>query len=382
LIKEGISQKANLFPDAPTDFSDLLQVVHGVIGVRTLCRLSNKIFLKVLKARLLELQEVENWKIYISQVLYDLHGIKFSPDVRLEEHQPIPDGPDARAAQPLDRRTAAQLMDFVMDMATKMPMKDLAKSELKATIDKMQQAIGSVKINAAMSYNLRNYTQFLKTSINPSHLYQAIKGNFELDSVPVASDYSQYANKGWYLLLGNIALTKFRSQKRVSAGPTDDLNIAASFFRLQLQFTSDSWETWYRLAQCFDFVLEEDVLWSADKLNNARSDLVHQQRSAIHCYTVAISTALRYADDSPETRSKISDMYTDFGMRIYASTREPFCSEALWADEFQRHFTSDWGMYKKPAHSDFNDVRAWKFASVLFKRAIVDKPNYWMYVVF
>ena len=201
----------------------------------------------------------------------------------------------------------------------------------------------------------------------------------QVDSLPVVTPESPLADKNWYFLMGMINLTKFRAQKRLGPGSqTDDLRVAATFLRLQLQFSGDFWETWYRLAQCFDHELEEEILWSADKINNHRPDLVRLQRSSIHCYVMALSTAYRTADDSFETAEKLSEMYFDFGMRVYSASREPFSMEAFYLDEFEKHMSGSDGMYKKPLHEELSRYRAWNYALALFKESLRERPSNWM----
>ncbi|KAI9740884.1 MAG: Histone transcription regulator 3 [Claussenomyces sp. TS43310] len=370
ILKEGMAQCRELFPTRDSDLADYMAVVHYSLGLRKMCKISNKIFLKMMKVELIRLKSVERIDDFLGQVLFDLYGLRLGVGVfELADH--------GCPVESLDRRTAFSISEMVIGRANQMSVKDLLKAEIRPTIEKMQQIIGAARSTPQMQHNLRNYTDYLKTSINPLRMIQASKGQVFVDSLPVSSPESPLAAKGWYFLLGMMALTKFRSQKKIAPGATDDLRVAATFFRLQLQFTSERWETWYRLAQCFDAELEEEVLWTADKLNSNRSPLVQLQRSSIHCYIMAMSTAMRGADSSFETSSKLSDMYHDFGLRVYSSSREPFAMEAFYLDDFQRHFSGAQGMYKKFAHPEMSRYRAWRYAASLFTRAAVEKPNFW-----
>ena len=107
---------------------------------------------------------------------------------------------------------------------------------------------------------------------------------------------------GWHFLMGNIALNKFRSQKRLTQGPTEDLNFAQAWFLQDLEYSVERWETWYRLAQANDTQLEESVSWNADKMNSNSVKLVNCQRAAINCYTMAVACAIRDADAAPDRR--------------------------------------------------------------------------------
>jgi len=372
MVKEAMSQNLDIFLTPDNDLADYLALVHFSLGLRKCCKASNKIFLKMMKVELIRLKHVERWEDYLGQVLYDLYGIRLGVGTYLLDEHGCP-------TEQLDRRTVLNIADQIIIIANRMPIKDLLKHELRGTLERMQTAVGPTKSSPQMQHNLRNYTEYLKTSIRPSDMYRAWKGQVQVDSLPVVTPESPLADKNWYFLMGMINLTKFRAQKRLGPGSqTDDLRVAATFLRLQLQFSGDFWETWYRLAQCFDHELEEEILWSADKINNHRPDLVRLQRSSIHCYVMALSTAYRTADDSFETAEKLSEMYFDFGMRVYSASREPFSMEAFYLDEFEKHMSGSDGMYKKPLHEELSRYRAWNYALALFKESLRERPSNWM----
>lgn len=372
LVKEAMTQNLDLFPTPESDLADYLALVHYSLGLRRSCRSSNKIFLKMMKVEMIRFKNIERWEDYLGQVLFDLYGLKLGVGTYLLDDHGCP-------TENIDRRTVLNIMDQVIQLANRIPMKDLLKHDLRTTIEKMQTAVGATKETTQMTHNSRNFTEYLKTSIRPINFVKAWRGQITLDSVPVHTADSQMAQQGWYFLLGMINLAKFRSQKRGNYGtPIDDLQVAATFLRIQLQFDANHWETWYRLAQCYDLELEEEVLWSTDKLNNHKSEIIKLQRSSIHCYVMALSMAMQYADASAGTAEKLSEFYFDFGMRIYASLREPFSMEAFYMDDFEKHMSGAQGMYKKLLHEEMSKFRAFSQAARLFKKALVDSPNKWM----
>ncbi|KAI9644608.1 Histone transcription regulator 3 [Ciborinia camelliae] len=371
MVKEATTQNRDLFLTPDNDLADFLALVHYSLGLRKCCKASNKIFLKMMKQEMSRLKHIDKWEDYLGQVLFDLYGIKLGVGTFLLEDHSCP-------IEPLDRRTVMNIAEQVISLANSMPMKDLMKHELKPTIEKMQTAVGEPKGTPTMLHNSRNITEYLKTPIRPLDMYLAFRGQAQIDSISVHTPESPLAEKGWYYLLGMLALTKYRSAKRVSAGSqTDDLKFATYFMKLQLQYTVDNWEAWYRLAQCYDLELEEEVSWSADKMNNDRPGLVRLQKCSVHCYIMALSTAMRCADGSFGTAEKLSDMYHDFGMRLYASSREPFSMEVFWVEE-EKHMSGSEGMYKKMPFEEMSPYKLWKYASELFKRSLMDRPDFWM----
>ncbi|CAG8233081.1 unnamed protein product [Penicillium salamii] len=375
MFMEAVSQNKDTFSDPLEDRIHFLRCVHNALGVRSMCRYSQKKFLKLLKAELFGLNTQGDYEFDTSQLLLDLHGIKFSPFDGTVDHGCPP--------EKLDRPTAIMMIDFVLQQANKMNMKDLSKSELKPTIEKMQQAIGPAKANSStpqLTFNRRIINAYIKTAINPTHLLRAVQGITELSTTIVPTENAKIAAKGWFFLLGHAALTKFRSQKRITPGSTSELDDAITYFRQDLDHGTERWESWYRLAQTYDSKLDEEITWAADKINNNRADLATLQRHAIHCYTMAISTAIRTADPTAETRDMMSDLYSDFGLRIYASSREPLSMGAFSVAEFPRHFSSEESqqMYKGMPFKEMSLYSAWNFASNLLKRATGDKTKRWM----
>lgn len=381
VLKVGITQNKTVFPKPENDLADYLAAVHQVLGLRKCCKASNKIFLKMMRVELLKQKNIENWEDYLGQVLYDLHGLKLGVGIwEVQDHGCPP--------EKLEKKQAMALVEKIAVLASRMSMKDLLKSDLKNAIDHMQQAIGSTKSTPQMIHNLRNFTEYLKKPIHPLRLYQALTGNVALDAVTVNTAESALAKHGWFFLLGMIALTKFKGvdlNRRQTPGATDDLRIGATFLRLQLQFTPDRWDAWFRLAECFDYELDEAVLWTADKMNKDRAELVKFQRNAIHCYTLALSHSLTWDPElstvgSPEDNEEaLCELYHKFGMRLYASSREPFAMEPFQHADQERFFIENMGAgtYKKVLHEQMTDYKVWKYAAGLFRRAMDLKPKDW-----
>ncbi|EAW09850.1 putative transcriptional corepressor of histone genes (Hir3) [Aspergillus clavatus NRRL 1] len=373
LLKEAIAQNHDLFENPLEDRILLLRSVHNALGARKMCKRSSKQFLKLMKAELFSMESKEDYEYDICQILQDLYGVNLSPSgILLYDHECPP--------EKLDRATAIMMIEFVMKLAKRMSIKDLSKSELKSTIEKIQQAIGTTKSPPPLTYNKRILSAYLKSPLNPTDIFRAVRGVADLSLIPVSTESAAIAQNGWFFLLGHAALTKFRSQKRLNPVPTTDLDDAVSYFRQDLEHGTGRWESWYRLAQTYDSKLEEDITWSADKINNNRTELVTWQRNAIHCYAMAIATAKRNADPTAETRGILSELYTDFGIRLYSSSREPLSMSAFSLSDYTRPFSNEESqqMYQGQPFREMRLYSVWNLASYLLKRATIDKPKSWM----
>ena len=376
LLKDGLSQDYESFPTPSEDLFEYIRHVHHATGVRGFCHLSNRQFLRLAKDELLRIDDVVDGHSYateLCQVLHDLYGLKlFIEPLECQDFQTTPDA--------LDKKTAFSILSFAMSQVAKVDLKDLPKTELKGTIEKIHTALGRPKQNDDITFNRKVISSYFKSPVNPVELFGCLKGVGSLATKHVPAEDAVAASKGWYYMMGNIALSKFKSQKRMTQGPTEDLNYAQAFFVQDLEHSIERWETWYRLAQANDTQLEEAVSWNADKMNSNSADVVNFQRAAINCYIMAVACAVRDPDVGPNTQAKIAQMYTEFGNRIYASSREPFRMEAFQIRETEKRFCNlqtNATLYKEVAFAPLQAYTAWKFASTLYKRAIKGNPNKW-----
>lgn len=374
LIRSGIRHNKDIFANPDNDLAEFLAAVHHVLGIRKFCKASNKTFLKMMRVELLKLPTVENWEDYLGQVIYDLHGLKLGVGMwEIEDHECPP--------EKLEKRTTIHLVERITMLASRMPLKELLKSDLKVTIERMQQTMGQTKTTPQTIHNLRNFTEFLKRPIHPLRFIEARKGHVTVDAVSINNTESTIAKHGWFFLLGMLALTRFKGvdlNRRQTPGATDDLRLAATFMRMQLQYTPGRWDAWFRLAECFDYELDEAVLWTADKMNKDRAELVKLQRSAIHCYTLALSNS-RSTDPEGDEAMTLHELYHKFGMRLYASSREPFAMEAFQNSDqkrFNLSYLASWSQSPR-AYPELKDYQVWKYAAWLFRKAAAIRPKDW-----
>lgn len=237
---------------------------------------------------------------------------------------------------------------------------------------------------SAKAFNKRLIHAYLKGPINPVDLYRSLRGFGEISKrSPTKEQYEMegydIAHKGWYFLLGHIALVKFRSQKRITASSMEDLTHAETFFRQDLEFDTEKWETWYRLGQVYDTQVDESVTWTAEKLENDMDGLIGLQRKAILCYSMAIAAAKRLEEPTFEDVSKIANLYADYGTRLYASSREPFSMLPFMLDDFKRQFNgAGTGMYEGVPFKPMSLYSVWKVASSLLSQAVRQKSDDWV----
>lgn len=373
LLQEAIYQKSDLFPTPVEDRFDFLRCVHRNLGLRGICGGSNRVFVRMLKDEFLHMTHVEGYDSEQAQVLYDLYGLNcfLNPSYELIEHHCTHDAF-------FERGVAVQAAELLMQQASKLPIRELFKHSLKDTIEKVHGVAPKKKPSDALTRNRELFRAFTRSPIRPMDIYDCLKGvGNQLPVSTVPKDDALLASKGWYFLMGHIALTKFRSQKRTAPTPTEDLDIAIAFFMQDLEYDMDHWETWFRLAQAYDTKIEESVVWSAEKLNNSMPEIIQQQRIAIHSYTLATALAYRSADLAFETSAKLTDLHAEFAMRLYSSSREPFKMLPFEFDGTEIFVSAPNGIGRSKPFKPLRTYTAWKLAKTLWQRALIGKPQSW-----
>ena len=343
LLKEATAQHADLFPDKANDLADYLCTVHFALGQRLYCKHSNKQFVKLVKSELNVLETTNNYTADVAQVLYDLYQMRFVVGQGDFDH--------GCPTETLDKKTALSLIPVIMFYARRMNIRDLIKGDLRVAIEKVQAASGkNVSPPPAMHNNRKVINTFLKSPVNPEDLFRSVRGLGGLSIKPVLGEGSVKATHGWFFLLGNMTLAKYRSVKRVSPTPTDDLDVASTLLKQDLEFDIERWETWFRLAQIYEAKIEDDLIWNSTKLNEARGDIGMLERHSIHAFTMALALAMRSAPDDAETRQKIAELHQEFAARLYASSREPLNMEAFNTDKSMRYISRsyDGSMFRVP----------------------------------
>lgn len=384
LLGEAMAQNKDKIDSPDNNRFDFLRSVHNVLGVRHMCGKFKGVFVNMLNKEYLRMRakhsvSSEFFDIEFAQVLYDLYGLKvfLNPSYEQQEHHCLP---EASA----DRHSTIQAVDLLLALTAKMKMADLLKHPIKDTIERVHALYQRKKPTEAISRNREVIRSLIKSPINPYDLFSSVHGvGGSLTTCYVPPEDAQLAAKGWYFLMGQIHLSRFRSQKRTGPTSTDDLDIAIALFNQELEYSTDNWETWLRTAQAYDSKLDENVSWSAEKLSSNAAEITQWEKSAIHCYRMAVALAMRSAEPGPETTAKLAEMFADFAMRIYASTREPFNMQTFSLDGFER-FYSPLTMVEIVKGVPFRAMTpfvAWKIARGFFLKAIKLNPDKWMYVV-
>ncbi|KAK9460163.1 uncharacterized protein V1516DRAFT_686904 [Lipomyces oligophaga] len=359
--------------DNDTKLLQLLFALHEELGTREFCGAADGVFLMLLQQEIIRTDRPAETEYELLQCLHCRFGLTLGS----EWFYPYDHKSESVA---FDKANALALIEFVVSLAKrKRTAQNVPRSDMKSVLDKFCEVIGVPRRDqTAIYYNQAVIEQYLSRSISPMSLQNAFKGTETISTVRVTSDFSKIASIGLYFLQGQIYLTQYRSRKRTSASRTEDLDYAIRYFKHDLVCNTHRFESWYGLAQAYDSQLEDDMTWSAEKLNSAeqRRNLAATQRKSLLCYALAISLYMRHDGVEPSV-GVLAVFFTDFGYALYSSVRPPCNMEAFSSLEFERHFSGSAGMYSRAVHHDLKPVIALKMALNMFRLGSKKDPNEW-----
>ncbi|KAA8895625.1 hypothetical protein FN846DRAFT_968781 [Sphaerosporella brunnea] len=352
----------------------LLRDVHEELGARHYCKLANQQFLRLMFDELLRFNNPDYDSDFLQVIHCRFHLTLCADQWYFFDHKTI--------AEPLDKISAFRLVDFIMSQATKKKILQLQKSDLKTGLDKLVEVFGIPRAELSPPRIAHNYgviESYLVTTLNPLRMFGCLKGELDISTVEISGERKQLASKGLFFLQGKISLFQMKHNKKIGSVRLEELEAALRYLKHDLACNPDSWETWYRLGQAYEVRLEDAQTWSAEFLNTRKQELVVFERMTILSYMMAVSQAIRYADDSPETRKTISELYTDFGYRIYSSSRPPMGHQCFLTEGYDRYFSGrdGQGMYLGSPHKEMSPENALRYALELFKRALDDGADNW-----
>ncbi|KAF3913472.1 hypothetical protein AA313_de0205745 [Arthrobotrys entomopaga] len=360
----------------------LISAIHTEIGIRNLCKLHHRAFLKIALKDILDF-EIQGSEPDLVQCLKCYYNFDVALDFYdLADHKCDP--------VKLDRDTALKIFPFVMILAEKKKSAQVGlKGAMKEAMQTLVDVIGTPsEKDKDVAYNTKMLDETIGSPINPLPFYASFRGGTTPNFVSIRSDYAKVAEKGFFFEYGMSLFLRYKFAKKAQNQDVDDVDDVIKYLRYNLVCGNfQKWEPWYRLGQSYEFQFEDDVTYGAEKINTKREELATLERKIIQCYAMALGLSggaeeEEDEEETEETKANKCQLYMDFAMQIYSAVRAPLEREAFLVDGYERYCSGADGVFTQRIHGDVSLESALKFAILLFKRAIkegsTDWKNYYM----
>lgn len=307
--------------DGETMITNMLRLVHQQLGLRRLCDASNGIFLRFSEYTLVGLKEEPS--IELAQLL----SCRFHFKVKIHDVYPV-DHYTTKVST-LDKASATELAAFVLPLCFREnPVLKAPRNDMKQVLDDLMDVIGDPDIEGSSSLVHNNAT--LESFIDSSTLTaRFIKESFYgLTSVELIASptVSRVALDGLYFLQAVTMFNSYKIRKKSAQSRTVELERIIRLLKDDLMYGSNRLESWLLLGQAYGYIVEDDLIWTSDKLNMIDRKVVtaNLQRKSLVCYIMAINILTQKGPtDNENTNAVIGVLMNSFVKELYSAVEVP-----------------------------------------------------------
>lgn len=300
---------------------EILRLVHQQLGLRRLCDASEGLFLGFSEFTLVGFKEKPN--VELAQLL----SCRFHFKVKTCDQYPV-DHYTTKVSG-LDKSSATELAAFVLPLCFRdNPIIKAPRNDMKQVLDDLMEVIGDPDIegNGSLVQNNDAIEAFIDTStLTPRFIKDCFYGLTTIDFVDPQSD-SRVALNGLYFLQAVTMFNSYKIRKKSAQSRTVELEKIIRLLKNDLMYGSERVESWLLLGQAYGYIVEDDLIWTSDKLNIIDRKVVtaNLQRKSLVCYIMAVNTLTRKGlIESEDMNAVIGILMNSFVKELYGAVRVP-----------------------------------------------------------
>lgn len=300
---------------------DLLISVHSQLGLRRLCDSSQGVFLKFAEDKLVVLRERPDREL--SQLL----SCRFHYKVKIKDQFPVDHGTQCSAD--LDRASAMELAKFILPLCfIQNPLLKVPRLDMKQVVDDIFEVIKEVDLDADKQLvqnnaRLENFCQ--TTAIDTRFIKRCFYGLVDLGMQTPTTKYG-VANDGLYFLEAIFMFNNYKIRKKSAQSRTVELERIIKLLQDDLITGSQRVESWILLGQAYGYIVEDDLIWTSDKLNIIERKVLtaNIQRKSLLSYLFAINLLTNKGlTEAEHYKPVISVLMNSFVKELYAACKAP-----------------------------------------------------------
>ncbi|GAV30388.1 hypothetical protein PMKS-003899 [Pichia membranifaciens] len=374
----------------PEFIGDFLSICHIELGLLHMCSTDDGTFLKYLQYKLTAL----NFDISANDVFQIVH-CRFGLSVSLDGFETFDHKCKPKAMTIED---TIQLSKFVSTYCFKgkHPVISPPRNDIKSIIDKIVDVVGDPDLtNPTVGKNKKILDSYLrKTNISLQFVINNFQGNSELNFEKPDVPGIEVAENGLYYIEGLIGLHFFKVRRRTMQSRAAELDYVLKMLENDILCGCNRFETWVALGQTYSFLVEDDLIWTADKLNSVERKQMTSltQKKALLCYFMAICVHISSSEEE-KARHKlvVPILWETFAKELYGTWMEPMNKKAfhIFVDDDpddSKAVTNDSSSNKiadlKSQTNNIPNNAVFKLLELAFKSAVIEDETNWYDIMY
>lgn len=295
----------------------ILSLSHEHLGYMTVCDSADGVFLRMAQDLFVGIGN------HLDANLAQVISCRFHYKVGVEGVTPVDHGTSQTGV--LDAASTAELAGFILPICFRRnPLLHPPKADMKTLIDDLYEVVGEPNFekNASLNKNNAFFDYFLdSTALTPRFFRDAFHGLVAISLEPPLED-AQVVRDGLYYLQAVLIFNLYKIRKKSMQSRAVELEHIILLLKYDLIFCSTRVESWFLLGQAFGYLVEDDLIWTSDKLTviDRKVGTANLQRKALICYLMAVNSSVSHPNLS---RALVGLLMSLLAKEMYLATLVP-----------------------------------------------------------
>lgn len=202
-----------------------------------------------------------------------------------------------------------------------------SKTSLKLVLDNIIETVGdpSTVDNHILARNGYLLDEYLNRAVTVSSLKSALNGEPLLTLTTPNDDLQEGMDTGIFYVASIQAMNLYKTRKKSMQARPSELDSIRKTLRNDILYNTRRFESWYLLGKCFSYIVEDDLIWTSDKISviDKKRTIAVTQRKAILCYIMSLSLYYSIECPSPEDGKIIEQTFEALGKELISGFYKP-----------------------------------------------------------
>lgn len=316
--------------------------LHEQLGWRKLCDSAQGLFLNLSQDVLVGFSN----NLFEKQLL-QLVSCRYHYSVSIDNFTPV--NHDTKKTAEFDLVSTQKIAEFILPLCFKKDTLKIApKTDVKLLVEEFYEVIGDPDFDSCevLNRNQSLFNHFLEsTSITSRFLRDAFYGLVELDfSDPPG--ITKIIRDGLYYMQGLLMFTSYKIRKKSTQSRAVELENIIMLLKNDLIYCTSRMESWFLLGQAYGFLVEDDLIWTSDKLTvpERKIGTANLQRKSLLCYLMAVNESTKIEmHDNYLMKPTMGSLMALFSKEMYNAAMKPMDMHAFKVKNIPRFIRKDSG---------------------------------------
>lgn len=323
LVYFASKEASTIVPPQEGSFTaELIECFHRLLGSFKFCDASNGNFLKLSESLLCRYADSDSLAP-LKQILWCRYHYLIAGD----NFQPVQ---HVTKAILMDKGNSVPLGIYLIKLQYQGKNPLLAsgtKASLKPVFDSIIDTIGDPMAsgNHTVERNKFLVEEYLDHPITAQSFHNAFVGKRCLKLTTPNDELQECINAGLFYVAGIQAFNLYRARKKSMQARPSELDSIITMLKNDIIYDTSRFESWYMLGRCYAFIVEDDLMWTSDKLTvpEKKSVIALTQRKAILCYAMCLQIFFAKEQRNHEDESIIQRALEALGNELISGKLKP-----------------------------------------------------------